>query len=198
MTDQDLEQAIAKKIDGFAALPVGWHFGDGIGAVAAAMQSAHAVNSLLADYGARNIEAFPCTDGGILIHGYGSRDILEIQCDPDGGVHLSHEREGDFVEDREAVSIGGVESYLGDLAWLSISSFEFFTYSTTARSWVDLPAPPSNRLHQVWGSPCSTHSVGSIVAAPNAVTFKISMLEMEAVPLSFGDSAPTFCQRDAR
>ena len=122
MTDQDLEQAVASRIDGFAALPDGWHFGDGISAVAGAMQSAHAINSLLADYGARNIEVFPCIDGGILIHGYGNADALEIQCGPDGQICLAHERDGDLVWEQENVSIGDIESYLGGLAWLPTSS----------------------------------------------------------------------------
>ena len=194
MTDQDLEQTVAKKIEGFATLPAGWHFGDGIGAVAAAVQSAHAVKSLLADYGARNIEVFPCIDGGILVHGYGRCDTLEIQCDPDGEIHLLHERDGDLVEDQESISIGSIDKYLGDLAWLPISSFEFSTQSTTALSWAATPAPPSSRLHHVLGFPFSTHSVGSIVAVPSAVIFKISMEGMVEVPLSFGGSAPTFYQ----
>ena len=143
MTDQDLERAVASRIDGFAALPDGWHFGDGISAVAGAMQSAHAINSLLADYGARNIEVFPCIDGGILIHGYGNADALEIQCGPDGQICLAHERDGDLVWEQENVSIGDIECYLGGLAWLPTSSSLSSTPSITAGNWADLPAPPS-------------------------------------------------------
>ena len=199
MTDQDLEQAVASRIDGFAALPDGWHFGDGISAVAGAMQSAHAINSLLAGYGARNIEVFPCIDGGMLIHGYGNADVLEIQCDPDGQICLAHEHDSDLVWEQENVSIGDIESYLGGLAWLPTSSSVFSsTPSITAGSWVDLPAPPFSRLHLVWGSPCSIHNVESTVAAVSADIFNVSMKRILAAPLSFGGSAPTYYQLDVR
>lgn len=198
MTDQNLEQTVAGRIDGFAALPDGWHFGDGIAPVARAVESAHAINLLLADYGARNIEAFPCIDGGILIHGYRRADVLEIQCDPDGQICLSHERDGGLVQEQENISIGDIESYLGDLAWLPTSSSEFSSIpSITAGSWVDLQAPPSNRLHRVWGSLCSIHDVESIVAVVSADIFDDSTRMIRSAPLSFGGSAPTRYQEGA-
>ena len=197
MTDQDhLEQAVASRIDGFAALPDGWHFGDGISAVAGAVQSAHAINSLFADYGARNIEAFPCIDGGILIHGYRRADVLEIQCNPDGQICLAHERDGGLVWEQENVSIGDIESYLGDIAWLPTNSSVFFSIpSITAGSWVDLQALPSNPPHQVWGYLCSIHDVESAVAVVNADISDDSMKRILVAALSFGDSTPACYQK---
>jgi len=120
--NQDLKQAVAERIYSFVELPKGWHFGEGVGATESAVKLALTVNSLLAIYQPRNVEVFPCIDGGILIHGYKGADVLEIQCESDSKVQLAHERDGDLVREIEFVSIDGIEDYLGDLAWLPISS----------------------------------------------------------------------------
>ena len=192
MANQGLKQAVAQKIRSFAELPEGWHFGEGVGATEAAVDLALVINTLLTDYRARNIEAFPCIDGGVLVHGYQGADVLEIQCDPDNKVHLVHERNSGLVREQEAISTDDIECYLGDLAWLPISSSVFSTRSTTAGSWADIPVPPFNRLHQVWGSLCSIHSVESIAAAPNATIFIISTEGIAPRRPSFGGSARTY------
>ena len=198
MANQGLKQAVAQKIRSFAELPEGWHFGEGVGATEAAVGSALAINTLLADYRARNIEAFPCVDGGVLVHGYQGTDILEIQCDPDNKVHLVHERKGDLVREQESSSTDDIECYLGELAWMPISSSVFSTQSITAGSWADIPVPPFNRLPQVWDSQCSIHGVESIAAAPNVTIFIISTEGTAPLQLSFGDSARTYYQQDAK
>ena len=86
-----LEGKIADTIRSFANLPAGWHYGTGTGAVHAAVDAALNVNSLLVDYGARNIEVFPDVDGGILVSGYRDRHTLEILCCPDGRMDLVYE-----------------------------------------------------------------------------------------------------------
>ena len=197
MTEQGLRQAVAQKIRSFAELPEGWHFGEGVGATRAAVDSALVINTLLADHQARNIEAFPCIDGGVLVHGYQGADVLEIQCDPDSRVHLVHEREGNLVGEREAVSTDDIECYLGELAWRSTSSFVFSTHSITAMSWADIPAPPFNRLLLVSASLCSIHDVESIAADRNASTFKISTKGTVPPQPFFGDSAQTYYRQNA-
>ena len=197
MTEQGLRQAVAQKIHSFSELPEGWHFGEGVGATRAAVDSALIINTLLADHRARNIEAFPCVDGGVLVHGYQGVDVLEIQCDPDSMVHLAHEREGDLVAEREAVSTDDIECYLGELAWRSISSFVFSTHSTTAMSWVDIPAPPFNKRLRVSASLCSIHDVESIAVDRNATTFKISTKGTAPFQPFFGDSAETYYRQSA-
>ena len=192
MASLELKQAVEGQIKEFAALPNGWHFGEGIGATEVAVDLALVVNTLLTDYRARNIEAFPCVDGGVLVHGYQGHDVLEIQCDPDNKVHLVHECNGDLVKEKEDISIDDIECYLGELAWLPISSSVISTQSTTAMNWADIPVPPFNRLRRVWDSLCSVHSVESNVAAPNATIFIISTKGTEPRRVSFGDSVRTY------
>lgn len=149
MTDLDLEKAIAKEIEAFAALPDGWHFGDGIGAVAEAVQSALAVNELLARQGARNIEAFPLIEGGVLISGYGGRDTLEVRCQPDGRMDLAHEIADEEHYWQDAVSLNDIEAYLGGLAWLSPNLFVPCIPSISVRREDDFKVMLSNHLPEV-------------------------------------------------
>lgn len=197
MTEQEFKQTVAHKILEFAALPEGWHFGEGVGATSDAVDSALSISALLADHQARNVEAFPCVDGGVLVHGYQGDDVLEIQCDPDRSIHFVHERSGGLVKDRESVSIDDIESYLGELAWVPISSLESSIHGITATSWVDTPAPPFNSLLPVSVSLCSIHDVELIAAGQNVPTFKISTKETTSTRWFFGDSAQTGYRQNA-
>ncbi len=135
MTDQTLEQAIMRQIRAFAELPDGWHYGTGTGAAGIAVDTALAVNTLLVDYGARNIEAFPGIDGDVLVAGYRNNDILEIQCHSNGRMDLVHEIRDEPDQDREYgnISMSKFEAHLGDLAWLPKNSFVYYTRPISAR-----------------------------------------------------------------
>ena len=151
MTDLNLEREIARKIEAFAALPDGWHFGDGVGAVVEAVKSALAVNSLLVLHGARNIEAFPLIEGGVLVSGYGGRDTLEVRCQPDGRMDLAHEVDDEEHYWQDAVSLNDIEAYLGGLAWLPPNLFAPCTPSISARRGDDFKVMLSNHLPAAGG-----------------------------------------------
>ncbi|MCY4190351.1 MAG: hypothetical protein OXD42_03330 [Rhodospirillaceae bacterium] len=189
MAEQDLEHTVAQRICSFAKLPEGWHFGEGVGATEVAVNSALAINTLLADYQSRKIEAFPCVDGGVVVCGHQGVDVVEIQCDPDGSMHLEHERERELVEERETVSIYDIEAYLGESAW---SSSGFSTHNITVKNRVDIIAPHFNRHLPVWVSPCLKHSVESIVADQYVTIFKISTAGVTPPQSSFGGLAQTY------
>ena len=140
----DLERMIAEKIHSFADLPDGWHYGIGTGAVGAAVDAALNVNSLLVDYGARNIEVFPGVDGSVLVSGYRSRDTLEILCRPTGGLGLVYEVDETTVDERPSISMDDVEEFLGGLEWLPQNLFVRCTQSISAEKKTASLAWPSN------------------------------------------------------
>ena len=124
---------IAETIRSFAKLPDGWHYGTGTGAVDAAVNAALYVNSLLMDYGARNIEVFPAVDGGILVSGYRGPDTLEILCHEHGGMDLVYEVDDDLVNERNNILIDEIEEFLGGLEWLPQNLFVHCTQSISAK-----------------------------------------------------------------
>lgn len=195
MTNQELNQAIASKIDGFAALPDGWHFGDGIGAVAGAVKLAHAINSLLADYGARNIEVFPCVDGGVLVSGYGSRDTLEVRCHPDGRMDLSHEVDDEQRYWRDAVSISDIEAYLGGLEWLPQNLFVPCIPFISARRGDDLTVRLSSHLPETGEYQFSKLPARWMLADASVDTSRASTVMSCPVHLSSGELVQAFSPR---
>ena len=132
LSEYTLETKIAERIRSFAVLPDGWHYGTGVGAVDAAVNAAHYINLLLADYGARNIEVFPAVDGGIVVSGYHGQDTIEILCHPTGLMDLVHEVDDDIVKERNRVSKNDIEKFLGDLEWLPKNSFVHYTQTISA------------------------------------------------------------------
>ena len=142
-----LEGKIADTIRSFANLPDGWHYGTGTGAVHAAVDAALNVNSLLVDYGARNIEVFPDVDGGILVSGYRDRYTLEILCFPDGRMDLVYEVDDEIVNERSSISITEIEEFLGGSEWFLPKLFAHCTQSISAKKggaslvWLSSPHP---------------------------------------------------------
>ena len=197
MSSRDRTQEVSQKIRSFAELPEGWHYAGSIGATEAAVDAAFAVNTLMSDFRARNVEVFPCVDGGVLLHGYKGTDVLEIQCGPDGRFHLMHEREDEIVGEREAASIDEIERYMGELEWVPSNSYVFSTQCTTARNSDALPAPHSNRPPRIVESLHSKSHAEFVAVARNANISIRSTMTGTMIRSSFGGSKQAHCQRIA-
>ena len=192
-----LEGRISKTIRSFAKLPDGWHYGSGTGAVDIAVDAALNVNSLLVDYGARNIEAFPAVDGGVLVTGYHGRDTLEVLCCPDGEMNLVHEIEDELVDEWSGISIREIEEFLGGLEWLPQNLFVHCTQSISAEKrgaslvWLSSPRP------KMEGSQYSRqNALLALVDANVAISIASTEASLD-IPMCSGGSVLIFSQRIA-
>ena len=113
------------QIRSFARLPNGWHYGEGRGATEKAIATALDVNSLLLEYNAHDIEAFPGVDGGILLSGYRDDDTLEVRCDPSGRMDMLHEVNDEIINEQCGVSLEEIGAYLEGLEWTPKNSFVY-------------------------------------------------------------------------
>ena len=127
--------ALNRKIEEFADLPDGWHYGSGVAATEQAVTAARKVKSLLLENNAHDVEAFPDVDGGILVCGYHHDDTVEVLCSPQGTMDLVHEHEktGAVLKELRDVRKADLERYLGGLGWEARSSFTCCIRSTLAR-----------------------------------------------------------------
>ena len=193
----DLEWQIAERIRSFSKLQDGWHYGSGIGAVTCAIDGALSISSLLVDYGARNIEAFPDLDGGILVSGYHIRDSLEILCRPDGRIDFAHDVDDERISEQPNVSQETIESYLGELEWRKKSLFVSYTRSTTAENKDDLRAWLSNLRLTMEEYRYSTHNVVSKWGDANVAISIVSTRALPPIPIFSGESTLLSFQKSA-
>ncbi len=189
-----LERGVAETIRSFAKLPDGWHYGTGTGAVDAAVDTALYVNSLLIDYGARNIEAFPAVDGGILVSGYHDRDTLEVLCRPDGGMDFIHEVDDDLVNEQDSVSTNEIEEFLGGLEWLPQNLFAHCTQSISVKKGDASLVWPSSPHPQTGGYQYSRQNAPLALVDANVAIFIASTEASLDFLMSSGGSILMFSQ----
>ena len=190
----DLERVIAEKIRSFVALPDGWHYGTGTAAADSTVDTALSVNSLLVDYGARNIEVFPDVDGGILVSGYRDSDTLEILCHPDGRMDLVYEVDDELMNAQNSISIDEIEEFVGGVEWLPQNLFGHCTQSILAKkggaslAWLFSPHPAMG------GYQYSRQNAPLALADANAAIFIVSTEASLSIPMFSGGSVLIFSQ----
>ncbi len=118
---------ITMEILSFRRLKAGWYFGVGDPPSAYVAVLALHVANLARQYGATSVEAFPDSDGGILIAGYYEQETVEIFCQPDGMVTFTHEKDDREVNSITQLDARDVASHLGALKWQEQNSSDFFT-----------------------------------------------------------------------
>lgn len=107
---------IEDKIQGFKKLPAGWHFGEGIAAHPVAVGHAIALAREAAKLGYTNIDAFPGSDGEVMVCAHFGRHRLDLTCETDGTVFFWH---GDGREEpayEEGMSLPSVAIKLSEIS----------------------------------------------------------------------------------
>lgn len=184
-----MNSRIEDKIRSFRTLPEGWHFGEGVGATDVTVNTAIFVTDLLSRFWVHDMDAFPCVDGGVLVHGYRGDDTIEIQCDPDGRIHIAHERGRDSLHEREDVSMDEIKEYLGELKWGQISSFEFSIQDITVLNVDDTQVRLSNPRQATREFPYSIWSV-ALLSADRCATISALSTGNARLLLYSGEDAP--------
>ena len=157
-----------EKIRSFLSKPNGWHYGAGLPATGIAAKRAIETANLLSLMQGIVIEAFPRTDGGIVVSGVNDETVVDLVISPDGFIDVYIEQ-GDADElVRSKTNLPFIRSYLEFLGWKVTSSSGFFTRSTTATRVADSRVPQSPP--QEMGYRLLMKRARSAVAAPSANT----------------------------
>jgi len=168
-------EGTARKIRGFARLPLGWHYGTGVPATGQAVRKALEALGMGAVL-VLDSDAFPGEDGGIAVAFYHGDRSVEVVIDPDGVATIHVEQGMGFgFQDIETVPHASMPDVFKRLLSLAESpvwrSSGFSTLSSlTARSTVlamshsSLPLVPT-QPHQmanvafpsfIWSAPAET------------------------------------------
>lgn len=193
----DLEGRVAGTIRSFSNLPVGWHYGSGVGADPYAVDVALSITSLLIDHQVRNIEAFPDLDGGVLVCGYHKQDTLEVLCRPSGRIDYVHEIDDVPAKERENASQRQVEEYLGELEWRQRNSFVSYTQNITAVKKDVLQVWLSKLLLTMEEYPYLRRNAESRQTDANVAISIVSTEESLRIPIFSGESNLTYSQETA-
>jgi hypothetical protein len=73
-----------KKIEGFARLPEGWHYGSGSPATARVIDLALRTEAMLRNAGYPKTDAFPGVSGEIVVTGYKDRRSVSVEVSDEG------------------------------------------------------------------------------------------------------------------
>ncbi len=95
-----------EKIVSFAALPKGWHYGEGVPMDGRSLKSAVAILSNLARMGFLNTDAFPDIDGGVQVTAYRKSHFYEFNVDSDGkNIMVVYEKDSEVEFCQEGLSL---------------------------------------------------------------------------------------------
>lgn len=178
---------LLRQIQSCCELPIGWRFGEGQGATAAAAHHARQVLKHFHDAGTNDIEVFPEVEGGILVSGYHDQDTLDVICRHDGSMSFVHEVADKEVTDIPTISMDDFVDYLGGLAWATTNLSELFIHESLAAQDGNSRVLLSRFLKTgVFHS--SMLSMPETLAEQNANTYDIIILDEEEINPFYGES----------
>lgn len=120
--------ATESKLDSFAALPNGWHYGAGVTPSEATIQNAHEWHRRFAQSGFLTTDAFPGAGGEIMVTAYRDEHFLEIVVETDNTVSFYHERGDETITSLPHKLSNEVEDAIETAAGILWSTSD---YSTT-------------------------------------------------------------------
>ena len=180
---------IEKKIRGFSRLRKGWNYGEGLSPSQKTVDEALRVANDASLWGF-DVDAFPGSDGEILIAVYHGDECLEFLVESDGSVIYVYEKAGKEVSSREDISLGTALQELDKFAekrkrkW-SISKSSIYNIMTEKgkglSAWL-------LRIHQVQASQLSPQSAYALQAEPFVRTYTTTMKRSHPTPLYSGSS----------
>ncbi len=165
--------SVQKRICSFLDLRQGWHYGDGAAISPDTKDTALSVSEIFADGGAKNIEAFPCVGGEILVSGYHGSKTVDVLCCPCGILDITLEEKDAFEEERTNQNLDDLKELLKGLMWEPKTSFACFTPNISVKSWDGLRVQRSRSL-QMAGFPSSIEIVLSVKADASVSTLGIT------------------------
>jgi hypothetical protein len=174
-----------RKINEFAELPNGWHFGEGVPPSQDARRRAISFVSAANALGIKRANAFPGASGQVQVTFYHDDRMLELTLEEGGAVTIAEDEGSRQIEFKEGASQADAYASLwkfGQTLWDSLESSIVSTMiQSVTTSLVRLLTSPATNL-----SPLSIENVLLKRAVESANTFRHSIASRPANPLSFG------------
>jgi hypothetical protein len=190
-------QETIQKVREFEALPLGWHFGDGVPPSREGLKSAQILLTRAEGLDFRDADAFPGADGEIQIAIYRADDDYEFTIERNGTITFAHDKNGKEIAYQPGLLLEeAVETLvqLSDRTWLSL---DFSTTNTMIRIEDDFVVllsgtPATGRAYQL--------SIANVLSIPAGQSVSISpdfTLLWPENQLSIGQSLTTLSQPGA-
>jgi hypothetical protein len=125
-----------KKIQGFAKKEKGWRWGEGVSFEPSILNAAIALNLEAIRFGFFETDAFPGTDGSIMVTVYYGDQYLEFAVERDGQITFYHEQKNEEVSCEEGLSLKMARAKIGEFSKQWIGS-EFSEKKTITSGTLD-------------------------------------------------------------
>lgn len=184
-TDVGLPATVAK-IEGFGALPPGWHYGRGDATSQENVDAALRVIDRLTMFGFAETDAFPGSGGEILVTGYWGDHCVEILIDGNR-FNVAYEHNGVEIDSADGLSEAGALQKLSDTARSIWHTSAFSTQDILIVKEAASQALHSKTQHWV-AFPSFGASALTIQARPFVSTSPATIVELPAILRFFGGS----------
>ena len=159
------------KIKGFRELPRAWNFGKGHSPEDWTVETAIVLNSKARTLGFMETDAFPGTDGEIMVTIYFHNHYLEFTIEPTRKITFYRERNKIEISYQEEVSVEDAKAKLMEFGNEIWKSSVYFIKDTTIGESIGLLVSPSKTIPgQIQGFPLLAESAYKMWAIPSAIT----------------------------
>lgn len=176
------------RLESFASLPVGWNYGRGRAISSDVIAKALGFLELGYNVGFRRFEAFPGTDGGVLLAFYEKEHDVEVRVNPNLSLRVVHDRDAEELLYRDGLSTDDAILSLTTIA-TKVCSFVSLMPGTTAFSAADFLARHSNR-QRMGESLFSMPTAPKLPQGQFATTYTTTIEVSQENPRYFGRLTP--------
>lgn len=135
------------KLIGFAFLPNGWHFNEGIPAKEHTLRTALTLLGELEEVGFTRTDAYPGGDGSVMISAYELPDSYDFSIRPSGAITVTHDRGDEELFYQEKMKEEEVREKIKEFGLSTCHTPDYLILgTTTAVTTDDLKATPFRTL----------------------------------------------------
>ena len=166
------------KLVGFAYLPEGWHFKQGIPAKEIALTTAVRILNDLEKAGFNRTDAYPAIDGGVMVSAYDLPNSYDFDIKPSGLITVAHERGDEDVFYQEQMAVVEVLGKIKEFGVSKCHTLDFLISGITTAGNTDASKVMHSRTRKM-----DRVSLSSRATAP------------EVSPKVFVNTVPDFTQQ---
>lgn len=188
----DMPRPIITKIQGFAQLPKGWHYGEGRPADEATVNNATAIAKEARHLNFKEMDAFPGVSGEVVVVIYSGDEDLEFTLFQNGRVTFSHESGCLEIDYQENLSLVDAIEKLRSFRKSRCRQSDSFTSTTMTTSVGVLEARHSRipvRILPEYQSSAQNAFPEAEVQSVNTLPFFILVSQVKVIP-PFSGSSP--------
>jgi len=160
-----MELGTAQKIATFSSLPLGWHYGAGTAISDDNIAAAQSLLDVLLLNGLTRTDAFPGSDGEILLTAYFGTHYIALTVATPDDIAFNHDHADDEISAREGLNLREAKKSIEDAArgiW-SLSDLSTHVHLTTPGG--NLMTSHSKTLPGAAGCPYSSANAGKMLVA---------------------------------